>query len=226
MSDDERALDELAPDPVNPREMDDLARDGLGLAIAEFGDLGGIVFNWRTKELVAGHQRVDRLREAGAVTWRRTGETTGYVLHPATQERFPIRVVDWPPEKQRKANLVANNPAIQGKFTDEAALQLAALQADVDFKSMRLDALADALLAAGGGREATDLANDPGAHWRGMPEFDQQDKTAFRSVVVHFKTREDLDAFAKLVDQPITEKTRFLWYPFIEIERYADKAYE
>ena len=34
-----------------------------------------------------------------------------------------------------------------------------------------------------------------------------------------------IDAFAELTNQKITEATRMLWYPEIEIERYADKHY-
>lgn len=140
-----RDIAELRADAANPREMDDLAREGLGAAVAEYGDLGVIVWNKRTSELVAGHQRMDRLRAAGATEWKQIDNTTAYIEHPVTHERFAIRVVDWPPEKQRKANLVANNPALQGKFTDAAAAQLVALQNDLDFKAMRLDALAEML---------------------------------------------------------------------------------
>ncbi len=33
------------------------------------------------------------------------------------------------------------------------------------------------------------------------------------------------EEFARLVNQTITDRTRFIWFPFIEIERYADKSY-
>lgn len=73
--------------------------------------------------------------------------------------------------------------------------------------------------------EREDGENDPNAEWRGMPEFDQRDKTAFRSLHLHFKDQAAVDAFAALVGQKITPNTRFLWYPEIEIETYADKRY-
>ena len=46
--------------------MSDKARAGLGSAIERFGDISGITFNVRTGRLVCGHQRVERLRAAGA----------------------------------------------------------------------------------------------------------------------------------------------------------------
>jgi hypothetical protein len=66
---------------------------------------------------------------------------------------------------------------------------------------------------------------DPNELWRGMPEFKQDDKTAFQSIHVHFKSKADVEDFARLINQSITDRTRSLWYPYIEIERYADKGY-
>lgn len=61
--------------------------------------------------------------------------------------------------------------------------------------------------------------------WRGMPEFEHEDKTAFKSITLHFKDQSAVDEFARLVGQTISPHTRFLWYPYIEIETYADKRY-
>ena len=62
-------------------------------------------------------------------------------------------------------------------------------------------------------------------HWQGMPEFDQQDKTPYQSLLVHFKSAEDREAFSKRVGQKITQKTQSIWYLTAEIERYMDKRY-
>ena len=61
--------------------------------------------------------------------------------------------------------------------------------------------------------------------WKGMPEFNQKDLTPYRTIIVHFKTREDMSAFAKLINQRITPRTQSLWYPEVTIETYADKRY-
>ena len=133
-------LDKLVVDPHNPRRIESGAAAGLSASMEEFGDLSGIVFNDRTGQLVAGHQRVDDLRKAGAAEFQRQGEC-GYIAHPKTGERFPIRFVDWDAVKQRKANLAANNPHIAGEFTDEALEQLQALQDQPDFEALRFDGL-------------------------------------------------------------------------------------
>ena len=55
--------------------------------------------------------------------------------------------------------------------------------------------------------------DDPNAEWQGMPEFDRE-PLAYRTIHIHFKTPEDVNDFAKVMGQEITDATRFLWHPF------------
>lgn len=73
--------------------------------------------------------------------------------------------------------------------------------------------------------ETTRVTFEARKEWEGMPEFDHEDKQAFRSVVVHFHDQAGVDAFAKLTKQKFTDKTRMMWYPEIIIEKAADKRY-
>jgi len=143
----------LNPDKQNARVITEEALAGLSVSVEEFGDLSGIVWNERTGELVCGHQRVETLRRAGAVEWHRETGTTdrAWIVHPKTGARFPIRIVDWDPMRQRMANLVANNTAIAGEFTPEALDQLNALEKSALFEATRLGALERELAARLGG---------------------------------------------------------------------------
>lgn len=76
-----------------------------------------------------------------------------------------------------------------------------------------------------GNWEGHPLDADPSALWAGMPEYDHEDKTAFRSLRVNFARREDVESFARLIGQTITDKTRSIWYPEAEIGRARDKRY-
>jgi hypothetical protein len=58
-----------------------------------------------------------------------------------------------------------------------------------------------------------------------MPEFIQDDLTPYKSIYVHFDTREDLEAFCKLVGQKIYSTTQCIWFPEAEIGRTAGKVY-
>lgn len=71
-----------------------------------------------------------------------------------------------------------------------------------------------------------DLSPDWKEKWGGMPGYEHQDLEPWQSVQLHFRNREDRQAFSELVGQKITDATRFLWYPKAEIGRYADKRYK
>lgn len=67
---------------------------------------------------------------------------------------------------------------------------------------------------------------DPVAEWQGMPKLEQEDQSAFQSVVIHFKTQQAVNKFAKLLGQQITPKTKYLWFPRVTKNKLADKRYE
>jgi len=53
--------------------------------------------------------------------------------------------------------------------------------------------------------------------WKGMPEWNQGDFAPFKSVIVHLRDQEALDSLSKFTGQRIMPKTRFVWYPRVEI---------
>src|SRR5208282_549725 len=61
--------------------------------------------------------------------------------------------------------------------------------------------------------------------WQGMPEFISEDLAPWRTIHVHFAKQEDVDAFSALVDQGITELTKWIWYPEAEIQKVNDKRW-
>ncbi len=141
-----------------------------------------------------------------------------------------INVVRTPLEgSEATAYAIADNRTAEIAEWDDAALAatLRSLQSeDFDLAAMGYDdAEVDALCAGLADEIAGTVVDDPAGEWQGMPEFEHEDLTAIQSIHVHFKTREDVAAFAVLVGQPISDKTRSLWYPQAEIGRYADKQY-
>jgi len=49
--------------------------------------------------------------------------------------------------------------------------------------------------------------------WQGMPEFENDDAGPIQSIIIHFGSKDDINSFQGLVNQEITDKTKFLWYP-------------
>jgi len=124
----------------------------LEKSMRAFGDLGCIVFNRRTNQLVGGHQRSKHIpfteevvievrykkpTEAGTVA-------EGYVIFEG--ERHKYREVDWDEKTELAANIAANKHG--GKFDlkilTEDLLELDALNIDMDltgFTKMDLESL-------------------------------------------------------------------------------------
>lgn len=108
-------LDDLHANPKNPREDWKPEQQAPFLAsLRTFGDLGGIVRNIATGQLVGGHKRVEAFRTATTVEIEKTdqpedGQGTvahGYVI--VDGHRFGYREVRWTPELETAANLAAN----------------------------------------------------------------------------------------------------------------------
>ena len=113
-------LSDLKPAPYNPRKISEAALQGLQKSLEEFGDISGIVFNSRTGHLVAGHQRLEALKsKLGDRVQLENVRGTPCVTIKGTTHAFPVRVVDWPTEREKLANVAANNPLIAGEFTDD-----------------------------------------------------------------------------------------------------------
>lgn len=61
--------------------------------------------------------------------------------------------------------------------------------------------------------------------WQGMPEFIQENLMPWRTLYVHFEDQEDIDAFSKLVDQKLTDLTKYIWYPKVPLFKSSDYKY-
>jgi hypothetical protein len=135
-----KTFEDLKSAPYNPRRISKQAASALAKSLGDFGDLSGIVFNSRTGHLVTGHQRVDQLRALGA---RLEGE---WISVPSTGEKFRVRVVDWSEMREKTANIVANNQAISGEFTDQVDDLLDEIVSEIgggDYADLLLDQIAD-----------------------------------------------------------------------------------
>jgi len=62
-------------------------------------------------------------------------------------------------------------------------------------------------------------------HWKEMPEYKHDDLTPWNSVIIHFDSREGMQALSRILGQTLTEKTQSIWFPKAEIGRMVDKRY-
>tara|TARA_Y100000034_G_C6708935_1_gene313042 strand:+ start:344 stop:583 length:240 start_codon:yes stop_codon:yes gene_type:complete len=72
------------------------------------------------------------------------------------------------------------------------------------------------------------LGDDDELDWNGMPEFVQEKQEPYSKIIIRFKTEEDLQEFADLVGQKLTNKTKSMWHPQLvrgknSLKRYIDE---
>ena len=202
----------------NPRRISDKQFSQLAEWLAELGDLSGIVHDLNSDEIVGGNQRgrvfdIDQceivLTEQYADPDSQGTLGLGYILWQGN--KYAYRQVRWTERQCEKANIVANKAG--GTW---------------DFDVLANTFAVDDLLAWG--FEPVELGVfgeeiDPNEEWEGMPEFKQSEESTYQSIHVHFATIEDANRFAQLIEQNITEKTKFIWYPAREKTTHADKRY-
>lgn len=196
-----RAITALVPSARNARQHSEAQIEQIMASIREWGWTMPILVD-EAGSIIAGHGRVLAAERLGL-------------------DQVPVMVARGWSEAQKRAYLIADNKLSENASWDQAMLQLE-LQ---DLNAMGFDALLTGFteneIEAMGAPD-----NDPLREWAGMPEFEQNAKEAFKTIAVHFKDQDAVTAFAQLVDQQITDKTKFIWYPPAEIESYVEQQYQ
>lgn len=199
---DYRKASDLKPYAKNSRVHSEAQVAQIAASIKEFGFTQPILVDGKNG-VIAGHGRLMAALSIGMA-------------------QVPVIELSGLTAAQKRAYVIADNKLTENGGWDDALLadELKALgEMGFDLELTGFEDIKLISFLAGG------ESNDPGAHWTGMPEFDQEDKTAYRSIQIHFKDQASVDQYAELIGQKITEKTRFVWFPEIEIETYADKRY-
>lgn len=56
-------------------------------------------------------------------------------------------------------------------------------------------------------------ATDPKKYWRGMPSYSVENLEAKKQLLINFRSEEDMLAFAEVLKQKLTPKTKSVWWP-------------
>jgi ParB-like chromosome segregation protein Spo0J len=156
--------------------------------------------------------------EAGTII---AGHGRVLAAHQLAIETVPVMVARGWSDTQRRLYTLADNKLALNADWDAGTLKLEMM----DLRDMGVDLS----LTGFADFELEPLfklgVSDPDGEWDGMPAYDQPDDRPFRSIAVHFKDQAAVDAFAQLIEQVISEKAKYIWYPEAERERFADKRY-
>jgi hypothetical protein len=178
-----RRLSDLIPWPRNPRQIKGAEVQRLQESLEEFGQVEPTAIG-PNNELYNGHQRLK--------SWAaKFGDI-----------EIDVRVSSRPlTEKEREKLTIFLHKGTTGGWDFDAlanGFEVASL-VEWGFKEYELG--------------IPGMINDPNEEWKGMPEFEQNNKLAYRTILVHFENEDDISNFSELIGQNITDKTKYLYYP-------------
>lgn len=184
----------------NWRHHPQIQRDALEDALDSIGVLQPVLFNRSSGRVIDGHLRIELAILKG-------------------QPLIPVNYVELTDDEEALALATLDAITEQAEPIPDKLAALLERTREMTADRPGLGAMLQALrLRAGMNGQAI----DPMAEWQGMPEFENEDLTAYQSIHVHFKNREDVDTFAELVGQKLTENTKSIWYPKAETIRYGE----
>jgi hypothetical protein len=192
-------IEKLKPHPKNRNKHSKEQIERLAKIIEYQGIRRPLRVSKLTGLTTAGHGLLKALRTLGCST-------------------VPVNYQDYENEDQEYADIIADNSIASWAELDFSSINLDIPELGPDF-DIEVLGIKNFFL------DASEKGTNPNEEWQGMPEFNLRDKTAFRSLVVHFHNQEGLDQFEKATKQNITNKTRMIWYPEIIIEKALDKRY-
>jgi hypothetical protein len=202
----------------NPRQISKKQFAKLEESLKELGDLSGIVHDLNSDEIIGGNMRsrvfdvnqceikidrqYDQPNKQGTVA-------VGYVIWEGEEHKY--RQVRWTAKQCELANLAANNLGGEWDMTELSSWSAATLNwAGFDEEKLRQWGQNYSGLK---GFIESENPLDYEKEWEGMPEFENKDLSAYKSIHVNFACQADYDAFSELIGQKLTEKTRSIWYP-------------
>lgn len=182
-------IESITPYARNPRKNEGLPVSKVKASLKEFGWQQPIVVD-KDMVIVVGHTRYAAALELG-------------------MKEVPVHIADNLTPTQIKAYRIADN-----RTGSEAQWDMELLSLEFEeLKAENFDLDLTGFDAAELDQVLGDPVDDPMAEWQDMPEFQQEDKMSFRDIKVHFSSQAHIDEFAKLLQQTITDKTKYVWYP-------------
>lgn len=202
-----RSVESLIPYARNARTHSEEQVAQLAASIKEWGWTTPVLID-EDGGIIAGHGRVMAARKLGIAD-------------------VPVMVARGWTEAQRRAYVLADNKLALNSGWDMDLLKVELQEvgeANFDLATIGFSVgeMTNLFLETEVGETNAE------EEWKGMPEFDQNDKNSFRHVIVHFECQADVDEFARLIGQNLTDKTKSIWHPMqirmdTESKRYDEE---
>ena len=154
------------------------------------------VFVWQDK-ILDGHQRLRVLRKEG---WTVKGG-------------IPVDEIQAKDEKDAARKLLAITSSygkIEGAGLYEFMAQTELEIEDIDlgrWPDLNMDLWKAEFIDQG------EVVQDPEAEWKGLPESENDNLGAYKSIIVRFVNEADYKQFAQLINRNLTPETKSIWHP-------------
>lgn len=180
--------EQILANPFNWRIHTQMQQEAFLGVVKDVGIVQNIIINTTTQHLVDGHMRV--------------------LLAIREQQRgLPVTYVELTEEEEAEV-LATYDPISAMAVADRTKFEETLRRFNSDSPSVQN--LASQLAIQHGIVEGF----DPNAEWVGMPEFEQESINAYHTIQVHFASEDAMTTFADLLGQNVTDKTRYIHYPY------------
>ena len=193
-------IDSVKADPQNARLHNEANKKAIKKSIEGFLQRKPIVVNKNTGIIEAGNGLYQEMKDLGAT------------------EIAAVFVDD--DDNQAKAFAIMDNRS--GELSEWDLPNLKDVLQELDSGALDMDLTGFNEMAI---EQLMTQVHSIDEEWQGMPEFDQKEKTAFRSIIVHFKDAGAVQEFSELINQSVTDKAKYIWFPEVTREVRADKRY-
>ena len=183
--------EKLVPHPKNWRKHPKGQAAALEGAIEEIGWIQDIIINQRTGRMIDGHLRAE-------------------IAIKNKEKSVPVKYVDLSEEEEEKALLTLDPISMMAEADKD---RLADLLQTVTSDNEKVSELIKDI-----GYRYDLIKFNPIDEWKEMPEYKSEDLTAFKSLIIHFRSEEAYINFGELLGQPLPQgQKKTLWYPPDEI---------
>jgi ParB-like chromosome segregation protein Spo0J len=197
-------INDLKPYKNNPRKHTEEQIAQIAKSIDEFGFLNPILVDEKNI-ILAGHGRY-------------------MASQTLNLDSVPVVKAENLTDEQKQALVIADNKIASNSTWDENLLwdQIR----ELNEKGFDLNVLAFEEMEILPILNVGQVVDDPSTEWVDMPDYQQENLMPQKTLLVHFANEDDRQEFAKLVNQKLTEKTKFIWYPPQPEFTTKDRQYE
>lgn len=202
----ETKLTEFIPDPNNLNKGTERGRGMLERSLTDLG-LGRSILVDKHNVVIAGNKTLEAAAENGfddAIVVETNGEKLVVVKRTD---------LDLDADEKAKQLAIADNRVAELDLSWDVDA-LIELEETVDLSMYFSDTELSNLASASNDEDEVDYED----MWQGMPTFEQSDALGVKSIKVNFMTHEAIAEFAQLIGQKVTERTKFINFPYQEAD--------